>query len=71
MMEPVAVFKTANAAEAQLVCSRLRAPGIAAIVQNEISTVMGGGLSLEPAGVRVEVPSSQAAEARVLLEEEP
>ena len=68
-MEPVSVFETANAAEAHLICSRLRAAGIPAIVQNELSAMIGGGLSLEPAGIRIEVPATQAAAARELLGE--
>ncbi len=68
-MEPVSVFITANAAEAHLICSRLRATGIPAIVQNELSAMIGGGLSLEPAGIRIEVPATQAAAARELLGE--
>jgi len=66
-MEPVSVFRTANAAEAHLLCSRLRAAGIAAIVQNELSAMIGGGFSLEPAGIRVEVPASQAEAASELM----
>ena len=68
-MEPVSVFKTANVAEAHLVCSRLRAVGIPAIVQNELSAMIGGGISMEPAGIRIEVPASQADSARELLGE--
>ncbi len=68
-MEPVSVFKANNATEAQVVCSRLRAAGIPAIVQNELSAMIGGGLSLEPAGIRVEVPASQSGPARELLGE--
>ena len=68
-MEPVPVFKATNAAEAHLICSRLRAAGIPAIVQNELSTMIGGGLSLEPDGIRIEVPASQAAAASELLRE--
>ncbi|MDP7010072.1 MAG: DUF2007 domain-containing protein, partial [Verrucomicrobiota bacterium] len=56
-------------AEAHLICSRLRAAGIPAIVQNELSAMIGGGLSLEPAGIRIEVPATQAAAARELLGE--
>jgi len=67
-MEPVSVFKANNATEAQLACSRLRAAGIPAIVQNELSAMIGGGLSLEPDGVRIDVPASQADAARELLE---
>ena len=67
-MEPVSVFKANNATEAQVVCSRLRAAGIPAIVQNELSAMIGGGLSLEPDGIRIEVPASQADAARELLE---
>ncbi len=67
-MEPVSVFKANNATEAQVVCSRLRAAGIPAIVQNELSAMIGGGLSLEPDGLRIEVPGSQADAARELLE---
>jgi hypothetical protein len=67
-MEPVSVFKANNATEAQVVCSRLRAAGIPAIVQNELSAMIGGGLSLEPDGVRIDVPASQADAARELLE---
>ena len=68
-MEPVSVFKTANAVEAHLICSRLRAAGIPAIVQNELSAMIGGGISLEPDGIRIEVPASQAAAASELLRE--
>lgn len=66
-MAPEVVFQTVNASEAHLVCSRLRAAGIPAIVQNELSAMIGGGLSLDLTGIRVEVPGSQAESARELL----
>ena len=68
-MDPVPIFKATNAAEVQLTCSRLRAAGIPAIVQNELSSIIGGGLSFDPDGIRIEVPASRAAAARELLAE--
>ena len=64
-MDLVTVFKTINPAEADLVCAQLEAAGFEASVVNE-----NANLALAPGtagGIRVQVPDSQAADARALL----
>lgn len=65
---PVVIFKCLNIAEAQLVCSRLQAAGFDASVSHELAALSMEGYSLAAGGVRVEVPSEQADEAREFLE---
>ena len=66
-MKPVTVYKALNPADAQLVCSRLEAAGFHPFVADEIA---GGleGYALTPAGIRVQVPESEFAEAREFLD---
>lgn len=63
-----AVFKTLNIAEADLVCARLQAAGFHAAVMDAIAAFTTDGYSLATQGVRVEVPDSEADEARAFLE---
>jgi len=57
------VFKTLNAAEAQLICSRLEAAGLDPEMDPEFDplSVAAG------AGIEVKVPQAQADDARALL----
>lgn len=63
-MEFVVVFKTCNPAEAQLLCSRLNAAGIPAAVMDELSAQ---GATVATGGIRIQVPASQADDARALI----
>lgn len=66
-MEPTTVFKAFNPAEAQLVRSRLEAAGFHAIVAHELSALSLDGYSMAVGGIRVQVPESEAEEARQFL----
>lgn len=67
-MRLVAIFRTFNPAEAQLVRSRLEAAGFAAQVTHELSALSLEGYALAAGGIRVEVPEESAADARALIE---
>ncbi len=67
-MEPAVVFQTSDPAEAHLVCSRLRAADILAAVNHEFSA-FNAPFTGAGGGIRVEVPASQADDARTLLAE--
>ena len=62
------MFRTFNPGEAQLVRSRLEAAGFNAEVAHELSALSIDGYSMATGGVRVQVPSDQAASARQLLD---
>ena len=66
-MELVTVFTTFSPGEAQLVRSRLEAAGFVAEVTHELSALSMDGYSMAAGGVRVQVPSEQAEEARALI----
>jgi hypothetical protein len=66
-MDLVTVFRSFSPAEAQLVCSRLEAAGFKAEVAHELSALSMDGYSMATGGIRVQVPSDQAAEAQELL----
>jgi hypothetical protein len=66
-MDLETVFQTFNIAEAELVRSRLDAAGFDAQVTHELSALSMEGYSMTTGGVRVEVPSEQAKEARQLI----
>lgn len=69
---PLVTVSTAfNPADAQLTRSRLDAAGFHAIVTNELSALSIDGYSLAAGGIRVQVPESEAAEARAFLETPP
>jgi hypothetical protein len=67
-MSPTTIFKAFNPAEAQLVRSRLEAAGFHPFVADELSALSIDGYSLAAGGIRVQVPASEAADAREFLE---
>jgi hypothetical protein len=66
-MKPVVIFTTFNQAEAQLVRSRLAAANFHPFIANENVAQFLGGFSAATT-LRVEVPESEAAEAKTFLE---
>jgi len=67
-MSPTTIFKAFNPAEAQLVRSRLEAAGFHPFVADELSALSIDGYSMAVGGIRVQVPESEAAEAKEFLE---
>jgi putative signal transducing protein len=67
-MDFVTLFKAFSPAEAQLVRSRLEAAGFHPFVADELSALSIDGYSLAAGGIRVQVPESEAADAREFLE---
>jgi hypothetical protein len=67
-MSPTTIFRAFNPAEAQLVRSRLEAAGFHPFVADELSALSIDGYSLAAGGIRVQVPASEAADAREFLE---
>lgn len=67
-MEPVTVFRSFNLIEAQMVRSRLEAAVFFAEVIHELATLGTEGYSAATGGVKVQVPASQAEDARALIE---
>lgn len=67
-MSPTTIFKAFNPAEAQLVRSRLEAAGFHPFVADELSAFSIDGYSMAVGGIRVQVPESEAADAREFLE---
>jgi hypothetical protein len=66
-MELVTVFNTFNPAEAQLTRARLEAAGFHAVVTHELAALTMGGYSMAAGGIRVQVPDTEAEEARAFL----
>ena len=66
-MKPVVIFTTFNQAEAQLVRSRLAAANFHPFIANENAAQYLVGFSTATT-LRIEVPESEAAEARTFLE---
>ena len=54
--------------QAQIIGSRLQAAGMDATVEGEAAALSMEGYSLSTGGIRVQVPSSQEADARQLIE---
>ena len=63
----VTIFRGFNPAEAQLVRSRLEAANFHAIVADELSALSVDGYAMAVGGIRVQVPDSEAEEARQFL----
>lgn len=63
LVELETVFKTLNAAEAQLIRSRLAAAGLDPEVDPEIDPLSVAGCE----GIEIKVPVEQAGEARAIL----
>jgi hypothetical protein len=66
-MNPVTIFTTFNQAEAQLVRSRLEAADFHPFVANENSSAWLGGTSTATL-LRIEVPETEAADAKEFLD---
>lgn len=66
-MSLVTIFKAFNPADAQLVRSRLEAAGFQAIVADELAALSMDGYAMAIGGIRVQVPSEEAGEARAFL----
>ena len=66
-MEPVTVFSTFSPAEAELVRSRLDAAEFHAVVTHELAALTMEGYSMAAGGVLVQVPASEADDAKALL----
>lgn len=67
-MSPTTIFKAFSPAEAQLVRSRLEAAGFHPFVADELSALSIDGYALAVGGIRVQVPESEAADAREFLD---
>jgi len=67
-MERVTVFTAFNPVQAQIIGTRLQTAGLDATVEGEAAALSIEGYSLATGGVRVQVPSSQEADARELIE---
>jgi hypothetical protein len=64
-MDFATVFKSLNAAEAELIASQLEAAGFDVTLRNEFSALTLPSTS----GVWVQVPAAQAADAQALLDD--
>jgi hypothetical protein len=62
------IFKGWNLNEAELIRSRLEAAGFHTVVVNEYAANMFGGSSNALSPVSIQVPESEAADAREFLE---
>ena len=63
----ITIFKSFSSAEAQIVRSRLEVAGFHAAVTDEIAAMSMEGYSMSTGGIRVQVPDSEAEEARAFL----
>ena len=66
-MSPTTIYRAFNPAEAQLVRSQLEAAGFHPFVADELSALSIDGYALAAGGIRVQVPASEAANAREFL----
>ncbi len=70
-MSPTTIYRAFNPAEAQLVRSQLEAAGFHPFVADELSALSIDGYALAAGGIRVQVPASEAADAREVLASPP
>ena len=68
-MSLITVSRAFNPADAQLVRSRLEAAGFHAVVTSELSALSLDGYAMAAGGILVQVPETEAAEAKQFLEE--
>lgn len=66
-MQMITVSTAFNPADAQLVRSRLEAAGFDAVVKNELSALSMDGYGLAVGGILVQVPETEADDAREFL----
>jgi hypothetical protein len=64
----VTVHSALNPADAHLVRSRLEAAGFHPVVTHELSALSMDGYALAAGGILVQLPESEAAEAKIFLE---
>jgi len=67
-MSLTTVYTALNSGDAQLVHSRLEASGFHSVVMGELASFSIEGYALAAGGIRVQVPESEVADARLLLE---
>jgi hypothetical protein len=67
-MSLTTVYTALSPADAQLVHSRLEAAGFHSVVMGELAALGLEGYSLATGGIRVQVPASEADDARMLIE---
>lgn len=67
-MDLITVYRTFSIAEAQVVRSRLETAEFHPTVANDISSVSMDGYTMAAGGVLVQVPDTEAASARELIE---
>jgi len=70
-MQLVTIFTAFNPAEAQLIRSCLDAANFHAVVANELSALSMDGYALAAGGILVQVPETEAEEAREFLKSPP
>ena len=70
-MELVTVSTAFNSAEAHLARSRLDAAGFHPVIKNELAALSMDGYSLAAGGILVQVPASEADDAREFLQAPP
>lgn len=66
-MSLVTISTAFNPADAQLTRSRLEAAGFQAIVADELAALSMDGYAMATGGIRVQVPSEEAEEAKAFL----
>jgi hypothetical protein len=66
-MELVTVFTSFNPAEAQIVRGRLEVAQFHAVVMHELSSLSMDGYAMAAGGILVQVPDTEAAEAKEFL----
>lgn len=66
-MQMITVSTAFNPADAQLVRSRLEAAGFHTVVKNELSALSMDGYGLAVGGILVQVPETEADDAREFL----
>lgn len=66
-MQLVTVLTAFNPTDAHLARSRLDAAGFHAVVTNEMSALSIEGYALTAGGIRVQVPETEAEEAKAFL----
>ena len=70
-MKLVTIVKGGNLTEAELICSRLEAAGFHTVMVNEFAASMFGGSNNLVSPVSVQVPESEADDAREFLDTPP
>jgi NADPH-dependent 7-cyano-7-deazaguanine reductase QueF-like protein len=68
-MSLITVSRAFNPADAHVVRSRLDAAGFHAVVTNELSSLSLDGYAMAAGGILVQVPESEAIEAKQFLEQ--